>query len=611
MTIKTAYQSIKVLFERNQAFAVPKYQREYAWDVDAIEDFVEDLRKCLQARVDGEQRSHFFGGIVCSRLNVPDSSSPSYEIIDGQQRISSFVMLAAAIIYSMRSISDEIQSQGTCDQNEKTLNYLSQTILRIQSLYLNYSEVIDLDHKDFPKLTLSKADNTFFQSILFGNEPAIERPSHERIKTAWEHLKRFIETELEIVQSVSGKAAKLQSLIQYVLAVDCTVIFMWSESRSEAYRIFQVMNDRGIGLADGDLLRARTLELLDYEAVSVIQDALAERWDSALAYPPTVIDKYLLWYFASHEGRRLKKSEVTDRFMDSRFREPLISKPITGDQATKVLAEVKQLDEEFVILNQLNNGEWPYHVGSSVKLWDVKRLAFLVRQLKHTNVMPLLMALRLLEPKQFAEAVASLERFVFRYKTIGNAHISPATKVYYEQATVIRENPKSFKISNLRRALGELIKTYTSGERFRTAISELTYSNRRGNGNISYLLIAIEDYLQWCRDGAKGTPTCKDKMRVLDISNTTLEHIYPQNPNVADQKSELEEVKHTLGNLTILSLEENDAVGNEPFNEKRAAFRNSNLRLNRDIAKSKEWTKAEIDVRTNQLALAADKIFVP
>ena len=612
MTIETAHQSITVLFEQNQTFEVPKYQREYAWDADAIEDFVEDLGKCLQARLQDGRRNHFFGGIVSARLNVPGSSRPSYEVIDGQQRISSFVMLAAAVVFAMKAISADIEAkEESSEEDGKALDYLKQTIAKIESLYLTHRYAVGLEYKVVPKLTLSKADNAFFQAILAGNDLATERPSHERIKHAWRRMKSFLASELAAEGTASGKATKLQHLIDHVLAEDCTVIFMWSDNRSEAYRIFQVLNDRGVSLTNGDLLRARTLELLDHKPVEATQNELAERWDSTLAYPPSSIDDYLLWYFGSYEGTRPKQSDVTDSFMEVRFAETSLFKPITQAQATKVLAEVKRLDDDFALLNQLNSGEWPYIDQTGVTQWDVERLSLLVGHLKHTNAMPLLMALQLLEPKRFAEAVASLERFVFRYKTIGNAHISPATKLYHEHAVLIRKDPGAYKVGTLRAALKGLIEKYASGKRFAAAISELTYSPRGGNGHIRYLLIAIEDYLQWYEEGANGTPVCKDKTRVLDIANTTLEHIYPQKLDAKDRAAEMEPVKHALGNLTILGPGENDAAGNKSFPDKRKAFEESNLRINRQIAKNNTWTNTDVDKRTGLLAEIAEKIFLP
>ena len=221
------------------------------------------------------------------------------------------------------------------------------------------------------------------------------------------------------------------------------------------------------------------------------------------------------------------------------------------------------------------------------------------------------MALKLLKPQQFARGVVSLERFVFRYKTIGNAHISPATKVYHEHACQIRSSPAVYKIGSLRTALSELIEQYASEQRFSTAVSELTYSPRGNNGHIRYLLIAIEDYYQWYENGAQGIPVCKDKTRILDIANTTLEHIYPRNVKAKDRDADLEPVKHEIGNLTLLGPGENNAVANKKFAEKREAFGKSNLRLNREIAKNDNWKNSNVEARTALLARMAEKIFVP
>lgn len=611
MKIETAHQSISVLFEQNPTFEVPKYQREYAWDTEAIEDFVEDLKKCLETRLERRARNHFFGGIVSARLNVPGSSRPSYEIIDGQQRIASFVMLAATVVLSMNAISDEIESKPPREREEKALNYLKETVAKIRSLYLTHRYAVGLEYRIVPKLTLSRTDNEFFQSVLEGNGPRPERASHERIDYAWKRLKAFLTEELEKEDSPSGKATRLQHLIDHVLAEDCTVIFMWSDNRSVAYRIFQVLNDRGVSLTNGDLLRARTLELLDHPLVAVTQDQVAERWDSTLTYVPSLIDDFLLWYFASYEGYRPKKSEVTDSFMRVRFRESSLSSPVTPVQATNILREVTRLDDDFALLNQLNDGEWPFDGDPTISQWEVQRLSLLVGHLKHTNAMPLVMALKLLGPKKFAEGVASLERFVFRYKTIGNAHISPATRVYHDHACQIRSDPGAYRMGALRTALTELIERYSSGKRFSTAVSELSYSSRGGNGHIRYLLISIEDYFQWYENGARGTPVCKDRTRVFDVANTTLEHVYPQRLEVEEQNPELEGVKHTLGNLTVLGLGENSEMGNKTFSHKRVTFKRSNLRMNRQISENESWTRATVEERTALLSEMAERIFVP
>jgi len=610
MAIKAFQQSVKVLFEQNHTFDVPKYQRGYAWEDEAIEDFVEDMTRCLNARFAGAQRHHFFGGIVTVRRDISGSGRSNYEVIDGQQRLASFVMLIAVVVSSMQKILKDLTSKGTLKTDEqKAKTFLSSTVETLNALYLIYNDNVELEYVEVPKLTLSKADNEFFQKILAGEQTAPLRASHERILAAWAHLEAFIENKVLQSGSASEKAKRLRVLVNAVLAEDCTVIFMHTETRKEAHQIFQVLNDRGVHLTDGDLLRATTMECLETTSLLAMQNALADRWDSVLAYPPGDTDSYLRWYFASMEGKRPKSSNLADQFLEFRFKckdETTVNKQ--GAQA--ILQEVKQIDAEFALLRTLGEGDWPYSDHSSVTSWDRERLRMLVTHLKHTNAMPLLLSLRRLDASKFAEAISALERFVFRYKTIGNAHVSPMTELYLRNAKKIRDS-NNYSIKTLRTELAELIEKLVPDSVFEANLREVRYSPRGGNGYIRYLLITLEDYLKWYEKGAQGMPKCKDKTRVFDFSNTTLEHIYPESPETKDQDAELEKVKQTIGNLTIFGPEDNDKLANKPFPGKREALLKSSLQLNREVGANKKWRREHVEKRSDRLVAMALKIFVP
>ena len=125
------------------------------------------------------------------------------------------------------------------------------------------------------------------------------------------------------------------------------------------------------------------------------------------------------------------------------------------------------------------------------------------------------------------------------------------------------------------------------------------------------MLITLEDYAKWCEQGAQGTPKCKDKTRVFDFSNTTLEHVYPQSAKGADKIAVLEAIKHTIGNLMIFGPKDNDSAANKPYADKRPVLQASNLKLNRDIGANINWTRQIVEKRTAELAKLAIKIFVP
>ena len=610
MPIKPTQLAVKFLFEQNHTFAVPKYQRGYAWDEDAISDFIDDLSRCLNAREEGNKKTHFFGGVVAVRKPVENSNRSNFEVIDGQQRLASFVMFIAAVIRGMRGIVDDLaKNRDLSNEETKAKAFLKDTIDTLRSIYLIYRDEIDLEYGEFPKLTLSDADDEFFRNIVAEEKATASRASHERIQAAWSRLVEFVDNNLLKDGSAWEKAKRLKTLVNSVLALDCSVIFMCSETRAEAYQIFQVLNDRGVHLTDGDLLRASTLELLDSKGLLSTQNKLSESWDRVLAYEPPEIDRYLRWYYSSHEGKRPKSSNLADQFIEYRF-DCNGKTSVTRAEALVILEEVSRIDTEFERLQTLGDGAWPYEDHSKVPNWDRERLRMLVVHLKHTNAMPLLLSLVKLEPKRFAEAVAALERFVFRFKTIGKAHITPMTEVYLRHAKIIRSS-SNYAIKGLRNDLQGLIDKAVPDGIFEANLSELRYSPRSGNGHIRYLLITLEDYAQWYEDGANGVPKCKDKTRVFDFSNTTLEHIYPQSAKGSDKKKDLENVKHALGNLTVFGPNDNDAAANKPFAEKRPILQESNLKLNRDIGAYNDWTAVKAKRRADELVAMALKVFVP
>lgn len=607
MAITPNHLAIKTLFEHNATFEVPKYQRGYAWEDEAITDFIDDISQSLSDRLAGKPRDHFFGGIVAARKDVPDSSRSNHEIIDGQQRLASFVMLAAALVRSMTSVVESLKNP-TNGQDKKAKTYLTETIETLKGLYLSFRDSIKLEYVQVPKLTLSQADNDFFQSMLTDAAVTPKRDSHKRLQEAWKKLKDFVDNDLLGQLTPLDKANKIKVLVDEVLARDCTTIFMRSDTKGEAYRIFQVLNDRGVSLTDGDLLRAMTLELMDDQKVRTTQDEVATCWDSVLAYSPGEIGSYLQWYFSSYEGQRPKPTVLVDQYLDARFKHKG-KKPTLQDQAKKILDEIKQMDRDFVTLQTLGKGQWPYS-DSKVTEWDRERLRMLVTHLEHTNAMPLLLSLKELDEKSFNDAVSSLERFVFRYKTVGNVHIGQMTKLYLKHATAIRKSAKN-AVKNLKTDLRTLVMDAVPNNVFEARLRALQYQSRGGNAPIRYLLITLEDYMKWFDNGAQGEPKCVDKTRVFDLPGTTLEHVYPRSAGAAEKSTDLEEVKQTLGNLTILGPGENDKLANKSFAQKRVVLATSSMKLNTDIAKETAWTKPVVEARTEQLVKVALKVFVP
>ncbi len=596
--IETKQHSIKELFEIYSAFQIPEYQRGYAWDENAIKDFIDDLGRCLKMRKKGKSSSHFLGGIVTVKQDIEGAIRANYEVIDGQQRLASFVMLVAAIVYNSKALLQELEEKEVPSSEEKRAKRkLKRISEELEETYLG--------HKNkSPKLKLSDVDDEFFQKTIQGKQPASdpEAYSHELIKDAWEKFQKFTKEKVFDSSEISEKPKAIKLLINGVLSEDCTVILMCSKSRTEAYQIFQILNDRGVSLTNGDLLRVRTLQLLNDGNLESEKNKVNDYWNSILTDSPKNTEDYLLWYFSSFEGRRPRSSDLVSQFLEKRF-------SLNNPNAQIILKEMESLDKGFKFFRKVNNGKWPYE-KSTVKDWNRKRLYLLITHLKHTHSMPLLLSLYDLGEKQFLNAIQIIEKFIFRYKTIGNAHIGPVARIYFQYSKAIRESGK-FRIKKFRDELKDLVEKEVPSTIFKDKLRNLEYLPRGGNQKIRYLLTTLEDYFPWYKQGARGVPKCHDKMKVFDYPNVSIEHIYSQSVGVAERIPSLESVKNRIGNLTILSQEDNIELGNIPPSEKQKILsESSSLELNQEIGQYGKWTVGAVRKRRDSLINMALKVFV-
>lgn len=601
MSIEPALESVGHLFGADLIFRVPRYQRYYAWDGDQIADFLNDLEQCLKSRAAGARREHFFGGLVTVRVKVEGSSRQNMEIIDGQQRIASFSMLAAQLRNAALKLADNVDEAAADCPKE----FLVKFGKKLKAKFERYEDKIKLQVVEIDRLELSKPDKVFFKDLVEGRNPKGGRESHRLLKQAWDRIGAKLDQIVAAEGTDVGKAEVL-SLVDTVMEDDWILIHMVTDSKAEAYRLFRVLNDRGTGLTEGELLRSQLLEALDGVATPKQMNTVEETWDKILSEAPDIVEQQLRSIFASMTGKRAGKTTLLDEFLARIFPELAIS-PLSAAAAATVVSTVERIHDEINVLVKLQGGEWPYPSSTKVGAWDRSRLGLLINELKHTNCMPLLLAATQLAEKQFAETVQMLERFMFRYKIVSDAHIGPATSVYHSEAVEIRKAPATYKIGLLRTKLQALLDKSAKDAVFQTRLQTLMYSRELTNKPLKYFLITLENYLRWYRDGAKGQPKCLDKMQVFDPSATTVEHVYPEKAAPSDPA--LEPLLDTLGNLTLLGSTDNDAAGNNPFAKKRAIFEKSVVSLNREIAKNAAWTVAVVAARQKDLEDVALKVF--
>lgn len=604
MNLEPTYTSIGKLFTYRPMFFIPKYQRSYAWETESVQDFVKDLKDCFDKRKAGKPINHFFGGILSVKYSVEGAvNQHEYEVIDGQQRISTFVLLVACLIEHYKTLKTRTEKSGDANNT----NIIQGRIDNLSERFIEFQQEVQRKITPVEVLVLSSADRSFFKELVRQMDPKPTRDSHEKLSYAYKELKRTLQNILNKNTTIEEKIDDLE-VIQNILDHDFTVLHMVTGSKTEAFRLFQVINDRGTSLTDGDLLRAKTLELL--EGHHQDQNAAEALWDSILADPHTDTSNYLNWIYESHKGSRAQQNALFDKFLDSFFSQHK-NKTISVDDARNIREKIKQLNNDIEKCRMLKDGQWPFESKQPITSWDRTRLNILLIQLGHTLSIPLLLAACELDHKIFSDIVQTLERTFFRYKIMCNQHVTPLKNIYSQEALSIRSNPANYNTTNLKKQLNDLITTKAPDQTFCNALEMLVYQDTGGsNKPLKYFLMTVEYYYQWYINGATGSPSCPDKSRIYDFGGTSIEHIYPRNASGQIYDINLDSLKNSLGNLTIMDPAQNSIAGDKGFTDKKSEYQKSSVDITKKIGSLSTWGLQEISTHKNMLIDAALKIFV-
>lgn len=604
MQINPTHAAFGAIFDGRSIFEVPRYQRGYAWGDEAISDFLEDVNGCYLARAMGAQeREHFFGGVLSIRRQMQGVANESkFELVDGQQRVTTLTLLASAIYGAYQDIYQGLGVGGDAYRERVELRKG-----KLKNSFIEYPQAVNKEIRRVNVLTLSRNDEPFYRALLVGGATHPTRDSHRKLKKAFQNIEVYVRNLVNSMQSVEDKLDVLENL-ENILLTDFSVLHMVVDSRSDAYRLFQVINDRGVSLTDGDLLRARVLEIL--EGHDAEQQEVEALWDDILRDDPGVTLNYLNWIYESYGYSRAKASSFADAFFSLFFSPDFQANYNYSSQVEAVLGAMRLISHEIGQCRKIVHGEWPYPEQQPVTAWERSRLKILTVDLGHTLAVPLLLALCKLDHVAFRDSVLMLERAFFRYKIICGEHVTPLKTLYNNAARAIRQSAQ-YNIQVLRGELNAILEEKSPVSNFKDGIRALKYQQRDGgNKPIKYFLASIESYSSWFNAGAVGSPQCIEGNRIYDFASTSIEHIYPKNARAGDRVAALEPEKNSIRNLTLLDPVPNTASGNDPFLSKKPMYAASSLWINREISGYNSWGVAEMEDYEQKLLEMAATIFV-
>ncbi|HGY1012295.1 TPA: DUF262 domain-containing protein [Aeromonas salmonicida subsp. smithia] len=589
-TIDPNYTELGNLFSLPILFEVPKYQRGYSWERSEIDDFCDDIFACVDAFIENRPYEHFFGSIVCvEQKSILGTTAKINLLVDGQQRTSTFIIFMSEVIRELKASCGQLS-----DSNQREI--LNKSIAQLEEKYFYFTEYRNLEEVKRHKLSLSVKDREFFFSLIEGQEPIKElTDSNKLLKKAKEVICDRLNKQLK-QKSITDKVIYLQN-IESTFNTSCFILKVTTSNNDQAYKLFQVLNDRGRALSAIDLLRASALGLFDttLPAEQILQDNASLLWDEITKDPTRDLEKYFSYYYSSKKATKIRKIDLHGKFYDAFFK----------DKTSNLLYEqIEDIRDDLNKLKELEEGRWPYD-NSNANAWEKNRLVNLIVRLFHTDCLPLLLAATKLKESKFVQIVYCLERFFFRYKTISNCRFEAATKIYNEEIQAINNGPISYQVQSLEKKLRDLIKDRTDDASFISKVFDLQYSIKdekdaiTGNRVIKYILMQFEENWEWLQKDLNKANSNRfqymDKSKIFDFTNVSIEHVYPQ--NAKNKNDNMESLKNYLGNLTLLARDPNSKLGNKDFNEKKGVLTSSNYKVNGYFSNIYSWDESSFEQR--------------
>ena len=583
--IKSVYNypvSTLLDIESGVVYAIPRYQREYTWSRAQWDALFEDL-------LDNELH-YFLGSIICINQSQDALTVQSLELVDGQQRMTTLSLLLAAIYQSYRTLPNLGMEQ------------------QIELYNLKHKLVLK-KKPDQPRLIPQVQNNNqqdYFAVLghigILEDVDAVPNAGNRRVLKAFRHFVSRIELYLE--HSVDH-IASLQALLEKVNTA--TLVKIEVAGHSDAYTLFESLNNRGVPLTAIDLIKNKLLAVLESKDPGSI-DTQYNRWKKvidALGDDYAVQERFFRQYYNGF------KPDLKN----------IVSVPVaTKSNLMQVYEKLIAHDAEgFLHVMIRLSSRYAQIVGYRV-VPEQPKLSSLLLSLDRIQGAAAYLLLMVLMERQtelelkhehLEQIVSFLIAFFVRRNTTDLPPTRDLTRIFMDVAETIRELRADDVVSHIQHRLKA---ESASDEQFEKSLKGPIYEDNKAV--CRFVLCALEER-RMTRETQVDLWALKGKQYVW-----TIEHIFPQGENIPDSWVQMiadgdvnvaeqhrQTYAHCLGNLTISGY--NSALGNKSFGEKqsrtdsqgREVGYNNGLYLNQALATEDSWTVEKLKARTVQLVL--------
>lgn len=536
------------IFCNDFLFSIPPYQRPYAWTTEQASELLTDLLSFLgdDARPIEEVNPYFLGSIVL----IKKEEYPESDVVDGQQRLTTLTILFAVL----RTVVEEKYANGV----KKYLYEEGDEILGTPNRY---------------RLRLRQRDSEFFRKYVQDEKgiSSLLQLDNSQLQDTETNMQNNAQYFLDALLSLDE--SKRVRLLQYMMS-RCYLVVVSTPDLDSAYRIFSVLNTRGMDLGLTDLLKSEIIgnisdkNQLKYNDIweDEEEDLGRETFQELFAHIRMIFRKAKLRETALNEFRKfILPVQKPEQFIDNILKPYSDALEIIRNVSFQSAKGAEDINSMLRWLNQIDNFDWV-----------PPAILFLSKNMH--------------QPKKLIGFFGDLERLAAGLM-IMRADINYRIDRYGQLITAIENDDDLFEDnSHLQLTMDE--------------IRQIVIALR---GDL-YLMKRIRQYVLLRLDSSLAQGEAR-----YDYPVITVEHILPQNPKVGskwlewfdDEEASLELV-HKIGNLALLSRRKNAEAQNYEFDKKKEKYFMTDkgvspFAITTQVLQQTEWTPEIIEERQTNL----------
>lgn len=548
-------------------FRIPEYQRPYVWGEEQVIELLDDV---MQARTSNPDSQYFLGSMVLRKNSKEEGTTKyeEYDLLDGQQRLITLFLITAVVrdltpktnIIRLKTCHETIYQMANPDDNiPERLRIVFDIRNKVKDFINEYvKEDGGTAKEDELKLKISNKDEDI-------------------------SIRNMAKAILNIREYFSN--SRIDDFFPY-LRSNVLMIYVSAGELEDAFRLFTVMNSRGVKLRNSDILKANNLGKIKDDTKRL---DCAKKWEETESYFGEDFDAFL-----SHLRTILVKQKAAVSLLKE-F-EDNIYNPTSYDRTNKIKTKLPAL---------LNKGEATFEFVDKYKQYYEQLFENVNYDL--TGSFELYNYLHLMRKGFEADFwVAPLLRYYDKFRIDQIINFVKALDNKFANDWLVGLTPTK-RIENVNAIIQAIDDAKTANDVFLS--SSLTHDNKdlldKLAGNIygrraaRYILLKLD--LLYHGHSTK-----------LEMPGTiSIEHILPRNPHDNSQWKtdftdlEREEWTDKLGNLVLISRRKNSAQGNKEFADKKDKYFKNNVELFsnsiRIYNQYSTWTLTDLEKNHNEV----------